>query len=273
MRIPGEILKKYVHFGKPTLNGNYLCWINPPQKDKSAWSAIPISPIKIKEFKDEKWNQPESVLAWIGPLPNYSIDELVNEADDSDLIAFAIGTKEQAKKGAFTQGPFIESIHAQLCTGREGDYVFELHPKRLPKPIKEWSQNEQKFLKIKDSTKTSTKVPKKFKRRKKDKKKAIKDNGKCYWYKGTKKQAAKGFIGCEKAEVPMINTKGKTKGELIWNFNPFWDNPFPEFIWNGKTWNVLSPIQTEKIKKVLKRMKGKYQKNEKKRQKNKTNST
>jgi hypothetical protein len=269
MKIPGEILKKYVRFGKPELNGKYLCWVKPDPNNLSAWSSIPISPIKIKEFKIDKWNPPaEIVLAWIGPLPNYSLDELVNEADDSDLIAFAIGTKEGAKQGTFKQGPFIESIHAQLCIGNKGDFIFELHPKLLPKPIKEWSENEQKFIKIKDTPKTNTKVRKTFKRSKKRKKKVIKDNGKCYWYKGTKKEAAKNFKGCQKAEVPMIDTKGKIKGEIIWNYNPFWDNPFPEFIWNGKTWDVLSPEQTDKIKKVTLRMKEKYQKNDKKKQKN-----
>jgi hypothetical protein len=269
MRIPGEILKKYVRFGNPTLNGNYLCWIQPPKEELSAWSTIPIAPIQIKEFKDNKWCRSDRiVLAWIGPLPNYSIDELINEADDADLIAYAIGTKDQAKKGEFTQGPFIESVHAQLCTGQDGDYVFELHPKRLPKPIRIWSNDEQKFIKIKGSLKSKADAPKKFKRAKKGKKKPIKDNGKCYWYKGTKKQAAQGFPKCQKSEVPMLHTKGTTKGELIWNFSPFWDNPFPEFIWDGKGWDVLSPVQTDKIKKVLKRMKGKYKKHEKKKQEN-----
>jgi hypothetical protein len=259
MRIPGEILKKYVRFGKPTLNGNYLCWIQPPKDEISAWSTIPIAPIKIKEFKNEKWCSSDYVvLAWIGPLPNYSIDELVNEADEADLIAYAIGTPEGAKKGKYKQGPFIEGIHAQLCTGQDGDYIFELHPNKLPKATDKWSRDEKRFLKIKDTTETNTKTPKKFKRRKKNKKKPIKDNGKCYWYKGTKKQAAKGFLGCEKAKVPMINTKGKIKGELIWNFNPFWDNPFPEFIWNGENWDVLTPVQTAKIKNLIKRMKKKY---------------
>lgn len=259
MKLPGEILKKYVRFGNPTLNGNYLCWIQPKKEEISAWSTIPIAPIKIKEFKDNKWCRPDYiVLAWIGPLPNYSTEELINDADDSDLIAYAIGTKENAKKGSFKQGPFIESVQAQLCTADKGDYIFELHPEQLPKPIKEWSENEQKFVKIKEKPETSTKVPKKFKRRKKAKKKAIKDNGKCYWYKGTKKQAAKNFPNNEKYESPPLHTKSKIKGELIWNFNPFWDNPFPEFIWTGKSWDVLSVKQSDKIKNLIKRMKAKY---------------
>jgi len=260
MRIPGEILKKYVRFEDPQLNGFYVCWICPEQRP--AMSSVPISPVKIKKFKNGEWIEKEQVLGWIGPLPVYSLDELQNEQEQADVICYAIGTKESIKTESFKAGPFNQSIETMFIEGQPGDYVFELHPVSKPKVIHEWSKKENRWLKFKGGDLIGTSPSKNFKRRKKGRKKAEitdkKDTGKCYWYKGTKKQAANGFKGCEKDEVPMIGTKGKIKGEIIWNFNPFWDNPFPEFIWNGKAWDVLSPAQTEKIKTVTKRMKMKY---------------
>jgi hypothetical protein len=264
MRIPGEILKKYVKFGSPAVNGQYVCWVKPEQTPKM--SAIPISPIKIKEYLNGEWNIPEQVIAWLGPLPVYSIDELFNEGDEADLIGYAIGTKEGMKKDRYKQGPFNESIQTQFTYGEPGDYVFELHPNKLPKIIKMWSENDGKWVKFNGSIETDTKPKMKFKRLKKGRKK---ESGKdsFWWIKGTKKQAAQGFKGIKKDELPLDHLKTKTKsgkkGEIIWNCSTYWGIPFPEFIWNGKDWKKPTLEQIDKIQNIVKRLMVKYEKTEK----------
>ena len=274
MKIPGEILKKYVKFGSPQLNGKYLCWIKP--QDTPKMSVIPIAPIKVKTFENNYWIEPEQIIAWIGPLPVYSIDELFNEGQEADLIAYAIGTKEGAKKHAFKQGPFSESLDTQFQYGKPGDYVYELRPNALPKIIKYWDLDEQKWAKFKGSQETNTKAPKVrpkktkgFKRLKKNKK--GKDS--FWWIKGTKKEAAKeaiqGYKNKPKLILPITELPGETKGEIIWNCSVYWALPFPEFIWDGKEWKKPTLDQVQKIQNVVKRLMTKYGKNKKKK---KTNS-
>lgn len=267
MRIPGEILKKYVKFGSPAVNGQYVCWVKPKETPKM--SFITTAPIKIKEYMDGEWGFPEHVIAWIGPLPVYSLDELFNEGDDADLIAYGISTKDGIKKNQFKQGPFNESIQTQFTFGEPGDYVFELHPNQLPKIIKMWSETDGKWVKFNDTQQSDTKVPPKKKTKFKRLKKGGKKKDSFWWIKGTKKQAAQGFKGIQKDESPLDNlktksTKGK-KGEIIWNCSTYWDAPFPEFIWEGNDWKKPTLEQVSKIQNIVKRLKRKY---EKKRQKN-----
>ncbi len=249
MRIPGEVLKKYVRFGSPSLSGHYVCWLKP--KDTPKMSCIPISPIRIKEYSNGKWLSPDHVLSWLGPLPVYALDELIEEGDKADLIAYVIGTKEGAKKQQFKKGPFNESIYTQFEEGEPGDFVFEVHPNKDPKIIKQWSIDDDKWIKYNKIKRTS-----KFKRKINVQEK---EETHFWWTKGTKKQAALGFQGCEKTDLPITKVQG-TKGEIIWNCSTHWDYPYPDFIWNGSSWDNPEPKQANKIQNIVKRLMDKYEK-------------
>lgn len=256
MRIPGEILKKYIRFGSPSISGRYLCWLKP--QHKPSISVIPISPIKIKEYSNGKWVLPDFVLSWMGPLPVYALDELIEQGDKTDLLAYGIGTIQGAKQNQFKKGPFNESIDTQFESGEAGDYVFELRPNQEPKPTKRWDVDDERWVIIGEK---KVKKITKFKRKNKDQKNQKDQNENHFWWSiGTKKQAALGFRGCDCSATPILKKQGVKKGSIIWNCSDYWKIPYPDFVWNGKEWENPISKQAYKIQNIVQRLMDKYEK-------------
>jgi len=256
MKLPGEIFKKHIRAGEPSLNGWYVCYTIPEKK--SAWSAIPMTEIKTKLFSKNKWAQPDHVIGWIGPLPVFSLDELQGElGSESTDEAYAIGTLKEGMKGQFKDGPFYESVQISFCEGEPGDYAFILNSRKTnPIPFKRWSETMSKWVKIKDKKKGKGKLVQGMKRSKK-----TQESSSLPYYIGTKKQAAfqsylaGPFYDINKA---MKINCGRHKGDIIWMIFEG-DNPFPERIWNESKWEIIDIVKIRKIEKTVRILRKKYE--------------
>jgi hypothetical protein len=61
----------------------------------------------------------------------------------------AIGSKTQAKHGAFTQGPYPDIALALAEIGAEGDYIFRLGAEDEPfKALYRWSDTRQEWIRL-----------------------------------------------------------------------------------------------------------------------------
>lgn len=254
MKIPGEIFKKHINAGKPSINGWYVCYIRPDKR--SAWNAVPMTVIKTKLWSDDKWAQADHVIGWMGPLPVFSLDEIQGElGPESESSAYAIGTLKGGKQSQFTGGPFDESIRFMFEDGEPGEYCFELNSRKSePTPILRWSESLAKWVKLDNKCKP-------IKIRKNRKNKVVQSY--LPYYIGTKKQAASDkykygpYNGL--MEALSVDIKKQKKGLILWMI--FEGNaPFPERIWDGAGWEILDIVKIRKIEKIIKILRNKYEK-------------
>lgn len=167
-RIPGKMLLKHIQYGHPKFNGIYFVYYKP--KDTRAMSStFPIANYEIVNINKGKNIKNLNILAYIGPLPILTLDELENGFKDEELSlhVYCIGTLKGASKSNWKEGPFHEDILAILQSGEKGDYVFEINQRTtLPKPISKFSTKYDKFINIKKPNITIKKLKKLMKQAK-----------------------------------------------------------------------------------------------------------
>lgn len=149
--IPGQLLKKRLEFGKPILDGLYLIYCHytlPSSKE-----IFPTAGMFIATFSKGKWTGSTNVLAWIGPLPVLSLDELT---DNKECVAtcFYTGTLKGMAKHNPSTGPHFQYRIADLTKGQKGEFIFECNThKTIPNPLAKYSTKKSKFIELKKKQK------------------------------------------------------------------------------------------------------------------------
>jgi len=162
MIIPGKALLKHIEYGHPKNNGVYFVYYK-PKDTRAMGSTFPIANYEIININKGKNVKKMNILAYIGPLPILTLDELENDYKDEELSlhVYCIGTLKGALKSNWKEGPFHEDILATLQFGEKGDYIFEVNQRTtLPKPLSRYSEKHSKFINIKNPTKTLKKLKK-----------------------------------------------------------------------------------------------------------------
>ena len=138
IRLPGEDLLKKIQFGTPPEKGIYLCFYKPNYEN--GWSQVmPMAGMTVAHFSEGSWGYNAQILAWIGPLPTLSLDEL---AANEECLArvFYIGTLEQAANFTYKSGPHPMYMSAFLQPGKPGEFIFEVNShKTQPNPVSKFS--------------------------------------------------------------------------------------------------------------------------------------
>lgn len=159
-KIPGRMLLKHVEYGYPKWNGLYLIYYK-PKDTRAMGNTFPIASYTLINIDKGRNARKLNILAYIGPLPVLTLDELENgyKYNDLSLHVYCIGTLKGAAKGSWKEGPYGEDILATLQGGEKGDYIFEINQRTtLPKPISKYSPKYHKFINIKNLTKTIKKL-------------------------------------------------------------------------------------------------------------------
>ena len=150
MKIPGEIFTKHIQFGTPDINGVYAIFYkpNPPL----AHDNFPMSGLKIANYSKGSWGCSEQVLAFIGPLPVLSLDELeINKECVSKC--FAVGSLKDAASGKFKSSNHPQYILAALQGSlmKKGNFIFELNShKNMPIPLSKFDEKRNNWVSIKN---------------------------------------------------------------------------------------------------------------------------
>ncbi len=134
---------KHIRFGAPDLPGMYMCYVSRHPKERVLSkndNTFPSADMKLiywgeDEDKEKSWGSGLTVLAWIGPIPILSIDELSSDKEAISRV-FCIGTLKGASKYQWTRGSFPEQVFALLKSGKEGEFIFQINTRAtLPIPI------------------------------------------------------------------------------------------------------------------------------------------
>lgn len=160
IKIPGKIFMKHLQFGLPQISGIYACYY----KHNNSNEAIPPAGIKILHFNKDKFFGKDQVLAWIGPLPILSLDELQDNKECVSVVYYT-GTLKQVINNKFKTGPHPQYINAVLQNNRKGDFIFEVNThKSIPNPIAKFNIKINQFKKLKEKgIKKYIKIMKKYK--------------------------------------------------------------------------------------------------------------
>lgn len=151
LRVPGDLFIKRIQFGVPDLDGIYVCFYKP--YPLLAHDNFPMAGIKIAHYSKGKWGCGEMVLAFLGPLPILSLDELAN---DQECVAkqFAIGTLKEAAKNEFQSNNHPQYIFAVLAHEymKKGNFIFEVNShKSMPVPLAKYNETTNTWEKIKET--------------------------------------------------------------------------------------------------------------------------
>lgn len=155
-KFPGQILQKYIQTGKPTFQGHYICFCTPIDEEANS-STFPMSKHNVLYWNGKKWmpwqtNAYGVVLGWIGPLPNLSLDEMMDFApNEAALTLFFIGYEEDSTIFKFSSGPHYSYFSAFLNPGKKGQFIFQLNSRKT-KAIKwaKWSTKTKKWKRIRE---------------------------------------------------------------------------------------------------------------------------
>ena len=148
LSLPGGIFTKHIQFGTPVLDGIYVVFFKhyPPL----AHDNFPPAGMKICHYSIGAWACSEMVLAFLGPLPILSLDELAVEQECVNR-QFIIGTLKGAAKNKFLSVYHPQYIIATLDVPlqRKGHFIFEMNShKSMPTPVAKWGEEEGKWRKI-----------------------------------------------------------------------------------------------------------------------------
>jgi len=146
--LPGDGLLKQIKYELPVVDGVYACYFKPD--NPSAWSnTFPCADMKMISFSNGKFFGNVHVLAYIGPLPVLSLDELHDNEECINRV-FCIGTLKGFAKYSFTHGPFSQYMLAYLEEGKKGEFICEMNThKSEPNPISKYNTDKEKWVKIK----------------------------------------------------------------------------------------------------------------------------
>ncbi len=143
-KLPGEIFMKHVQFGLPKIEGMYACYYKYTSPE-SISSAFPVAGMTLLNFNKGKFFGNRSVLAWIGPLPTLSLDELQDNKECNSRI-FYISNLKTASKYKFESGPYLQHAVTSLQPGKKGYFIFEVNThKSIPNPISRYNVKEGKW--------------------------------------------------------------------------------------------------------------------------------
>ena len=157
MQVPGQILMKHIKFGEPEIDGMYMCYYKP--FPPLAHDNFPMAGMIVVNYFKGKWSTGKNIIAFIGPLPVLSLDELVNN-NECQGVNFYTGTLKDAAKGNFNTGPHTQLILANLNGLKKGEFVFDVNThKSIPVPLVKYStkrentvtldeKNKKKYIKI-----------------------------------------------------------------------------------------------------------------------------
>lgn len=245
----GKRFLKHVQYGFPKLNGVYFVY-HKPNRPSAMGSAFPTASYDIDIISEGKSGKRLNILAYIGPLPILTLDEIATEYEDQEinLHVYYVGTLKGALLNKWIHGPFHESIFAQCKDGKPGDYIFEVNQRTtFPKPIMRYSEKHQKFRFVKNESKVIAKM-KKLKKQLKDQpyhKKYKRGDFLISTVKGIK------ILKPYKVKDNIINAIGvvpKKNNSYIFEINE--RGIFPVMKWkNG--WDYLSNELTRKIRTKL----------------------
>ena len=150
INIPGKALLKYVEHGLPKINGVYFAYYK-PIRERAMSNTFPIASYCTVVFDDGKWVSNKNILAFLGPLPVLTLDEIDSQYKKQELSlhVYCIGTLQGAVNGTWLQGPFNQSLFLSLIGGEKGEYGFEINQRTtLPNPITRYSEKHDKWIKI-----------------------------------------------------------------------------------------------------------------------------
>lgn len=223
LKKPSDKFLKFInHMSKdqPEYSGDYLCYV----KDKVE-GAFPLASTEIIHFDvNEGWENPYIILAWFGPLPELSLDELdfkYKIKNEKSKLSYFIGTEENVY---FDKGPFCSLKEAMQKTGNDKDCIFIVDPRMSnPKIKRYWDSKNKKWIKN---------VPESFSEK---------------YCVSSLRNITKGKTELMENIIELMKKTGK-KGDYIFsikgnNIEPIWQ-------WNNG-WVELSNKKKRKIKQLL----------------------
>jgi len=145
LKVPGEIFLKHIQFGKPSYAGVYLCFYKP--SGRPAHDNFPIAGMTVANYSDGAWGSRENILAFIGPLPVLSLDELAVN-NKCEIRSFCIGTLKQAASNKWASFNHPQYILAYLKQEhrKKGNFIFELNShKSMPIPLSRYNPETDKW--------------------------------------------------------------------------------------------------------------------------------
>lgn len=165
LKVPGEILLKHLQYDTPEVPGLYACYYKPfPPSALS--NSFPTAGMKIITFNNGKFFGGEHILAWIGPLPVLSLDELDSNQECLSRV-FYTGNLKEAAKNKFRTGPHSQYLFAKLGTGKKNEFIFEVNThKSIANPVARYNLKSEKWKDLKEKDiKKYIKIMKKFGRK------------------------------------------------------------------------------------------------------------
>lgn len=163
VKIPGKQLLRHIQYGFPEDNGTYIVYTKPFVGEPALSSTFPTAFIDLINIKDNRPSRKLNILAYIGPIPHITLDEIEVEYKNEDLIihVYCIGTIKDAVKFSWKQGPYTNVVQAMCEDGEDGDFIFEINQRTtLPKPIYKYSEKHFKFINIKNPNAITQKLKK-----------------------------------------------------------------------------------------------------------------
>lgn len=252
INIPGKALLKYVKYGLPKISGVYFVYYK--TKDPGAMSSTFPAALTTKcVFNKGKWISNKQILAFIGPLPVLTLDEIEEgyKKEDLSLHVYCTGTLKNAMQGKWKEGPFQDDISPLCSKGEKGDYVFEVNQRTtIPVPINFYSEKAGKWLKVKNTNLTIQKMKKlnkEGKKRTKSSKTTESSKAKTHYVVCTVPQMHKGGFSVVQNIIGAFGQLAE-KGEYIFEISE--ERVLPVYQWkNG--WKNLSNKKVRAIRKRI----------------------
>lgn len=158
------ILSKHIKAEPPIFAGMYIVYID----DGNYEGSFPKPKIKLANFIHNHWQITEKVIAWIGPIPAPSYDELemdleikIDRTKGPDKM-YAIGPLQAIIDNSYYSGPNLGMEKLGEPSNLKHCFLFEMEFKSTyPVPIKKWSTEKEEWQKVKNPQALIEKMKKK----------------------------------------------------------------------------------------------------------------
>ena len=159
------VLFKHIKADPPTFAGMYIAYVD----DGNYEGNFPKPKVKLANFIHEQWQTTERVVAWIGPIPAPSYDELevdleikIDRTKGKYTKMYAIGPLQAIIDTGYSDGPNPNIEDLDSFSNPKHNFLFEMtFQNNYPTPIKKWDGKNKEWRDIKNPQALIEKMKKK----------------------------------------------------------------------------------------------------------------
>ena len=159
------VLFKHIKADPPTFSGMYIVYVD----DGNYEGGFPKPKVKLANFVHGQWQMTEKVVAWIGPIPAPSYDELevdleikIDRTKEKYTKMYAIGPLQAIIDNSYSAGPCPDTEQLNVFSNPKHNFIFEMtFQDNYPTPIKKWDGENKEWRNVKNPQALIEKMKKK----------------------------------------------------------------------------------------------------------------